>query len=90
MLKYKYKPELSKKAFWDVAFRDLDYEKNAEYIISRVFDYGTLDDIGELLVCYGDKNVKNVLINTRYLDGFGREMANYIFKLKSMDFNLKI
>lgn len=85
MLKYKYQPQLTKKAFWDIDFDKLDYEKNAEEIIKSVFNYGTLDDVIEILVCYGDEQVKNVLVNAEYLDGFGRDMTCAVFNLKPTD-----
>lgn len=85
MLKFKYKPQLSKKAFWDTDFEKLDYEKNAEAVIKAVFNYGTMDDVMEVLVCYGDDAVKKTLLNAPYLDGFGRDMTCAIFNLKPHD-----
>jgi hypothetical protein len=85
MLKYKYKPQLSKKAFWDTDFEKLDYEQDAEYIIKAVFNYGTLDDVMEVLICYGEEAVKNTLVKAHYLDGWGRDMACAIFNLKPTD-----
>ena len=58
---------LSSKAFWDVDMSKLDYEKNADYIIRKVFEYGSLEDILELTVYYGKEKVKKVLINSSYL-----------------------
>ena len=89
MLKFKYKPQISKKAFWDTDFEKLDYEKNAKAIIKSVFDYGTLDDVMEVLVCYGDNTVKNVLANAYYLDGGARNMAYVFFNLKNDDLKCK-
>ena len=40
---------LSKQAFWDVDIDKLDYEKNADYIISKVFDNGSLQDVIEII-----------------------------------------
>lgn len=85
MLNYKYKPQLSKKAFLDTDFEKLDYENKAEAIIKAVFNYGTMDDVMEILVCYGDEAVKQTLINAYYLDGWGRDLGCAIFNLKPTD-----
>ncbi|MBI2967285.1 MAG: hypothetical protein HYY40_05665 [Bacteroidetes bacterium] len=85
MVKYKYKPQISKKAFWDTEFEKLDYEKNAEAIIEAVFNYGTLDDVLEVMVCYGDDVVKQTLVNAYYLDGGARNLAHVFFNLKPTD-----
>ena len=82
MLKYKYKPEISTRAFWDTDVDSLDYEKDAAYIIKSVFNYGRVEDIIELLVCYGNKAVKDVICNATYLDGTGRDMALAIFDIR--------
>jgi hypothetical protein len=39
----------------------LDYEKNADYIISKVFDNGSLQDILEIMAWYGDNKSKESL-----------------------------
>ena len=43
------KPNLSKQAFWDVDFDSLDYQNKSNFIIGRVFEYGTLMDLKEVL-----------------------------------------
>ena len=43
------KPNLSKQAFWDVDFDNLDYQNKSNFIIGRVFEYGTLMDLKEIL-----------------------------------------
>jgi hypothetical protein len=35
------KPAISKKAFWDISFDELDVEKSALILIERVFNYGS-------------------------------------------------
>jgi len=37
-------PNLSKTAFWDMDFDKLDFEKNAVFIMEKVFNYGLWDD----------------------------------------------
>ncbi len=59
--------QLSPRAFWDVDMDKMDYEKNADYIIRKVFDYGTIEDIGEVIAYYGREKVKTALLMSPYL-----------------------
>ena len=38
------KPEISQKAFWDVRFSEIDFEKNALYVMEKNLNYGTWED----------------------------------------------
>lgn len=58
---------LSPQAFWDTDMSKMDYEKNADYIIRKVFEYGSLDDIMEVTAYYGKEKVKTALISAPYL-----------------------
>ena len=35
---------VSKKAFWDVSFDKLDFEKSSLFVMQKVFNYGSWDD----------------------------------------------
>ncbi len=54
-------PDISKKAFWDIRFEDLDFEKNKEYIIAKVFEYGKWKDMLAITHYYGEKEVTEAL-----------------------------
>ncbi|MBN8703943.1 MAG: hypothetical protein J0M08_12825 [Bacteroidetes bacterium] len=82
---YIHKPKVSNRAFWDVNYNSIDYNKHADYVIKKVFDLGTLDDIMEVLVCYGEEKVKDVIINADRLDSGAIEMAYIIFDVKPLD-----
>lgn len=50
---------LPKYAFWDVSPEKLDVPTNKEFIISRIFERGKLDDVLSTIVYYGkDQAVK--------------------------------
>ena len=34
------KPDISQKAFWDVRFSEIDFEKNSLHVMEKVFNYG--------------------------------------------------
>jgi hypothetical protein len=77
---------LSKQAFWDVDVDKLDYEKNADYIISKVFDNGSLQDILEIMAWYGDNKVKNALMNAPYLKEITMVFASKLFNVPISSF----
>lgn len=59
--------QLSKKAFWDIDIKRLNYSSQANYIIRKVFEFGSWEDILEITVFYGIKKVKEVLTSATYL-----------------------
>lgn len=80
------KPILSKQAFWDVDMDKIDYRKNASYVIAKVFDRGTLDDIISVLNFYNEEKIKVALLNIRYLSNDAMSFARVLFDLKLEDF----
>ncbi len=77
---------LSPRAFWDVDMMKLDYEKNADYIIRKVFEYGTLDDILEITAYYGKEKAKNSLINAPYLQENTQYFASLFLNIPRQQF----
>lgn len=59
------KPELARRIFWDVEFSQLDYFKNASFIIERVFEWGDVQDIRNCRRFYGDVKISEVLVNAK-------------------------
>ena len=47
--------------FWDTDFGTLDWQRNSEWIIRRVFEYGNEDEIQETIRYYGEDKIVNVL-----------------------------
>lgn len=65
-----------------------DYTNSYEWIILRVFDRGTLEEVIEIIKYYGFEEVKNVLQTTNEnLPNHTLLLARAIFKLKYYDFN---
>lgn len=58
---------LSSNIFWDTDPSKLDYEKHLYYIIPRVLDFGTIDDVRQVISFYGDDTIIRVLLEVRYL-----------------------
>lgn len=63
----KQKPVFNKRIFWDVNFENLDYDKKAAFVISRVFERGDVPDIRNCRRYYGDDKIAEVLLNVKFL-----------------------
>ncbi|MEJ0104694.1 MAG: hypothetical protein WDO19_20005 [Bacteroidota bacterium] len=79
-------PDISKKAFWDIRFEDLDFEKNKEYIIAKVFEYGKWKDMLAITHYYGEKEVKEALKKSYNLSNNTIVFASIIFNLPKQEF----
>jgi uncharacterized protein DUF6922 len=77
---------LSKQAFWDVDMSKMDYEKQANAIIARVFDRGSWEDIIETTAYYGRSKVISALINADYVMEKTMHFASQMFKIPLSSF----
>ncbi len=59
---------LKKETFWDVDFDNFELIKDKSFIIPRVLMKGTDKEIWFVLKFYSNKTLKNVLVNTRFLE----------------------
>jgi hypothetical protein len=80
------KPKVSKKAFWDVRFDTLDYEKNSVFVIQRVFDYGLFEEIIEIIRFYGEARIKKEIVLAGWLSKKTISFCCALFHLKPEDF----
>lgn len=74
---------LDKKLFWDVDFRRLDYQKNANFIIGRVLQWGDLDDFRKIKRVYTLNRIKKVASRLSYTDKKSQNFWRFIFNLKN-------
>ena len=73
-------PNISKRAFWDIDFKSLNFEKHRDYIILKVFDHGKWNDIVSIINFYGKNQVKKSLIDSEHLTEKALQLAIIIFK----------
>lgn len=66
---------ISKTAFWDTPLESVREQDHADFIITRVFQYGLLDDIRQVLRYYSEKQIKNAFKNSRGVDGKALALA---------------
>ena len=52
--------KIRKSLFWDVDYKKLNYQKDANFIIGRVLDFGNLKEYKEILKFYGLSKIKKV------------------------------
>ena len=72
---------LSPRAFWDIDMSKMDYEKNWAYIIRKVFERGSLEDVAEVMAYYGDEKTKEALVTASYLMEKTLHFASVIFNM---------
>ncbi len=64
--------------FWDA--EDIDISKHSAYIISRILDYGDIDDVKKLLSLYSYQEIEEVIRTRRGL--FPKTGKYWAVKLK--------
>lgn len=73
--------ELTFPVFWDTDPSLLDLQKNKEFIISRVFERGGIEDIVNVTAYYGENSVRNVLSGDPYLSKSAIYLAHSFFQM---------
>lgn len=73
--------KLNKKLFWDVEIKNLDFKKQADFIIGRVLSYGDKKDYEEIKRFYGLKKIKSAAKKTNYANRKSLYFWSLIFDL---------
>ncbi|WP_440590446.1 DUF6922 domain-containing protein [Nibrella viscosa] len=79
-------PAFSPVPFWDVNMQQIDYERNARFVVEKVLNYGLWTDIKELLRFYGPDRVKEEALQTVYLKKKTLSFCCAIFDLRPEQF----
>ncbi len=61
------KPVFDKRIFWDVNFETLDIDAKADFVITRVFERGDIEDIRQCRRYYDEKKIEQALLNVKFL-----------------------
>lgn len=77
----KKKISLNKTLFWDVNFKDLDYQKDAFFIIERVLNYGDEKDYQTIRKVYGLLKIKNIAKKINYINKKNINFWSIIFNI---------
>lgn len=79
---------ISQRAFWDINFEKLMLQQKnyQDYIIKKVFLYGTFNDLVNVIKFYGKEKVANTLTNLNHLPEKKLNFASVLFKMKKENF----
>jgi hypothetical protein len=80
------RPNISKTAFWDVNFDEIDFEKNTRDIINRVLMNGKLSDWLEINNYYGIEKIKQEIIQMRYLSNITLNFCSFYYQIPKEEF----
>ena len=84
------KPLISHKAFWDVRFNDIDFEKHSLHVMEKVFNYGTWNDQVAIMKFYGLDRMRKEIVNAGYLHKPVLSFLCTILHLQKTDFKCYI
>ncbi len=73
-------------AFWDVKRENLDFIKDKDFIVARMFERGSLDDVLSLISFYGKDETGKILKSYKYLNRQGLFLAHTLLGLPLQDF----
>lgn len=80
------KVSLNKNLFWDVNFKNLRYQKDADFIIERVLNYGDENDYKKIKEVYGLARIKNTAKKINYINKKNINFWSIIFNIPSESF----
>lgn len=65
--------------FWDTDPKKIDKKKHAKYIIERILDFGTDDEVRWMSHTYSSRLIKNVVDNSRVLHDKSRNLWQLVY-----------
>ncbi len=68
--------------FWDVNPKKIDPKKNAQYIVERIMDFGTTEEVKWMVYFYDRRTLKKVVANPRRLMPISRNFWHLILGVK--------
>lgn len=80
-------PLLSRTAFWDIDFNKLDLDRYPDFVIIRVFERGTMQDIDEIIKYFGEPGIINSLTKATSLLPRAVALAKKFFGLSTDQFS---
>ncbi|MDP1810447.1 MAG: hypothetical protein Q8K66_03490 [Sediminibacterium sp.] len=80
-------PSISKKAFWDISFDELDFEKSSLYVMEKVFNYGSWNDQVAILKYYSLPRIRQEIVQAAYLRKPVLSFLCTILELQKTDFS---
>jgi len=79
-------PVFSPFLFWDSDLEKLDFQRDHNKVIRRVFELGLIEDVTEALWYYSREQLVEALTTAPYLEQNAILLASALFHLKLEDF----
>jgi hypothetical protein len=79
-------PQFSNWLFWDSDKDKIDYQRDKNKVIRRIFDLGLIEDVVEALWYYNDEELIHALTSASYLPQNALLLACNLFDLKMENF----
>lgn len=79
-------PPISTQAFWDVNFTKLNFKKNARYIILKVIERGSHEDLIMIMKYYGKSKLKRELTSAPHLSRKTLYFSSLLLDIKLNEF----
>jgi hypothetical protein len=73
--------KLSRELFWDVNYETIDWEKNYQWVICRVLEYGSIKDWHGMRLYYGNDKIVDAALNARSLSIKTMHFIHNIFEV---------
>lgn len=77
---------ISKKAFWDISFDELDFEKSSLFVMEKVFNYGSWNDQVIIMQYYSLPRIRQEIVKSAYLRKPVLSFLCTILQLQKTDF----
>ncbi|QQR97493.1 MAG: hypothetical protein IPK18_11610 [Sphingobacteriales bacterium] len=78
--------DFSPHLFWDVDLALFDLIKYQSFFITRVLEYGTMDDWKLIVSLYGMDNIKEAALKAKNLDAVTLSFVSTIFNIDKSEF----
>lgn len=79
-------PEFSKNLFWDADPDDLNFDKQARWVIARVVMRGSMNDWRVLKKFYGLDRIRREIVQVKYLDDVSLNFLAWFFRTDKTQF----
>lgn len=78
---------INKRIFWDTRLEDIDPELHKAFVITRVFEWGHLDELRGLLKYYSREDIVDGLTSQRYLSKRTFQFASALLNIEKERFS---
>jgi len=73
--------KLSQNLFWDVNSKNLDYQKDADFIIERVLNFGDEGDYKKIKKMYGLRKIRTAAKKINYINKKNINFWSIVFNI---------